>query len=223
MKNYTEAELETNYTNFLKFIEDTFEGERQEKLLHMYGTDDGCLGLRALTSPASSIDRFHNAYDGGYIDHVMGVCRAVRGVKVLVQSLGAKIDFTDDEMMFSALNHDLGKLGTLDGEQYVYNDSEWHRKNQGKLYNINPDIHWMSVTDRSVFLLQHFGIALTEKEFLGIKLSDGMYDDSNIQYLKAFSKEVGLKTELPRIVHWADHMSCLVEKSQQDDIMKFDP
>ena len=61
MKNYTEAELETNYTNFLKFIEDTFEGERQEKLLHMYGTDDGCLGLRALTSPASSIDRFHNA------------------------------------------------------------------------------------------------------------------------------------------------------------------
>ena len=153
----------------------------------------------------------------------MGVCRAVRGVKVLVQSLGAKIDFTDDEMMFSALNHDLGKLGTLDGEQYVYNDSEWHRKNQGKLYNINPDIHWMSVTDRSVFLLQHFGIALTEKEFLGIKLSDGMYDDSNIQYLKAFSKEVGLKTELPRIVHWADHMSCLVEKSQQDDIMKFDP
>ena len=91
-------------------------------------------------------------------------------------------------MMFAAFNHDLGKLGSLDGEQYVYNESEWHRKNQGKLYNINPDIHWMSVTDRTVWLLQQFEIKITEKEFLGIKLSDGMYDESNPQYLKAFSK-----------------------------------
>ena len=52
MKKYTEAELEENYRTFLKFIEDTFTGERQEKLLHMFGTDDGCLGLRALISPA---------------------------------------------------------------------------------------------------------------------------------------------------------------------------
>ena len=88
MKKYTEAELEENYKTFLKFIEDTFTGERQEKMLHMFGTDDGCLGLRALISPASSIDRFHNAYDGGYIDHVLGVCKTVRGVKVLLQSIG---------------------------------------------------------------------------------------------------------------------------------------
>lgn len=221
MKNYTEIELEENYKGFMLFIEETFTGERQEKLLHMYGTDDGCLGLRAITAPASSIDRFHNAYDGGYIDHVMGVCRASQGVKILLASMGGKIDFTDDELIFSALNHDLGKLGSLNGEQYIHNDSEWHRKNQGKLYNINPDIHWMTVTDRSIWLLQHFDIKITEKEFLGIKLSDGMYDDSNIQYLKSFSKEVGLKTELPRVIHWADHMSVLVEKSADTDIFDF--
>jgi hypothetical protein len=50
-----------------------------------------------------------------------------------------------------------------------------------------------------------------------------MYDESNPQYLKAFSKEVGLKTELPRVIHWADHMTCLAEKSNMDDIMKFEP
>ena len=48
--NYTEKQLEENYTAFLKFIEDNFEGERQEKMLHMYGTDEGCLGLRALVA-----------------------------------------------------------------------------------------------------------------------------------------------------------------------------
>ena len=112
MKNYTESELEENYKAFLKFIEDTFEGERQEKLLYMYGTDDGCLGLRALIALYGTI-HYHNCYDGGYIDHVMNVCKAVMGQKVLLQSLGARIDFTDDELMFSALNHNLGKLGSL--------------------------------------------------------------------------------------------------------------
>ena len=192
-------------------------------MLHMFGTDDERLGSTPLVSPASSIDRFHNAYDGGYIDYVLGVCKTVRGVKVLLQSIGANIDFTDDENDVRTFNHDLGKLGSLDGEQYQYNDSEWHRKNQGKLYNINPDIHYMSVTDRSIWLLQHFEIKITEKEFLAIKLSDGMYDEANPQYLKVFSKEVGLKTELPRVIHWADHMTCLAEKSNMDNIMKFDP
>ena len=100
----------------------------------MYGTDDGCLGLRALIAPASGTIHYHNCYDGGYIDHVMNVCKAARGQKVLMQSMGARIDFTDDELLFSALNHDLGKLGSLEGEQYQPNDSEWHIKNQGKVY-----------------------------------------------------------------------------------------
>jgi len=211
MKNYTESELEQNYTRFMQFIEDTFEGDRQEKLLYLYGTDEGCFGLRALTAPASSREHFHNAYDGGYIDHVMNVCRAVRGVRLLFEKLGGPVDFTDDEMMFSALNHDLGKLGNLKGEQYLPNDSEWHRKNQGLLYKMNEDIQWMTVTDRTLFLLQHFGIKYTEKEQLAIKLSDGMYDESNEQYLKANSKIRELKTTLPRIVHWADHIATTVE------------
>ena len=222
MNKYTETQLEENYTSFLKFIEDTFEGERQQKLLYMYGTDDGCLGLRALTAPASGTIHYHNCYNGGYIDHVMNVCKAARGQKVLMQSMGARIDFTDDELLFSALNHDLGKLGSLEGEQYQPNDSEWHVKNQGKVYKMNTDLHWMGVTDRSLFLLQHFDIKYNQKECLAIKLSDGMYDDANIDYLKSFNPGNGLKTELPRVIHWADHMSCVVEKSLTEENFKFD-
>ena len=222
MKKYTEAELEENYKSFLKFIENNFTGERQEKLLYMYGTDEGCLGLRALIAPASGTIHYHNCYDGGYIDHVMNVCKAARGQKVLLQSMGARIDFTDDELLFSVLNHDLGKLVSLEGEQYQPNDSDWHIKNQGKVYKMNTDLHWMGVTDRSLFLLQHFEIKYNQKECLAIKLSDGMYDDANIDYLKSFNPGNGLKTELPRVIHWADHMSCVVEKSLTDQNFKFE-
>jgi hypothetical protein len=80
----------------------------------------------------------------------------------------------------------------------------------------------MGVTDRSLFLLQHFEIKYNQKECLAIKLSDGMYDDANIDYLKSFNPGNGLKTELPRVVHWADHMSCVLEKSLTDQNFKFE-
>ena len=42
----------------------------------------------------------------------------------------------------------------------------------------------MNVTDRSLFLLQHYDIKYSSKEFYGIRSTDGMYEDGNISYLK---------------------------------------
>ena len=211
MKNYTETELEENYKAFLNFISDTFDGERKDKLLYMYGTDDGCLGLRALVAPASGKVHYHNAYAGGYIDHVLNVCRTCQGMKLLFTKLGGEVDFTADELMFSALNHDLGKLGDLKGDYYLPEDSEWHQRNQGSMFKINPDIQNMTVPDRAIFLLQHFNVTITQKEYLGIKLADGMYDEASAHYLKSYRLGGELKTLLPKILHWADHMATTIE------------
>ena len=177
----------------------------------MYGTDEGCLGLKALVAPASGKIHYHNAYTGGYIDHVMNVCRSCQGMKLLFTKMGGKVDFTEEELMFSALNHDLGKLGDLTGDYYLPEESEWHMKNQGSMFKINPDIQNMTVPDRAIYLLQHFGIQITQKEYLGIKLSDGMYDEASAHYLKSYRLGGELKTLLPKILHWADHMATTVE------------
>ena len=211
MKKYTEKQLEDNYSNFVQYISDSFTGERRDKLLYMYGTDEGCLGLRALVAPASGKVHYHNAYPGGYIDHVMNVCRACQGMTLLFTKMGGAVDFTEEELMFSALNHDLGKLGDLVGDYYLPEDSEWHQKNQGSMFKINPDIQNMTVPDRAIFLLQHFGITITQKEYLGIKLADGMYDEASAHYLKSYRLGGELKTLLPKLLHWADHMATTVE------------
>lgn len=211
MKNYTEKQLEENYSNFIQYISDSYEGERRDKLLYMYGTDEGCLGLRALVAPASGKIHYHNAYSGGYIDHVMNVCRSCQGMALLFSKMGGKVDFTEEELMFAALNHDLGKLGDLEGDYYLPEESDWHRKNQGSTFKINPDIQNMTVPDRAIFLLQHFGIPITQKEYLGIKLADGMYDEASAHYLKSYRLGGELKTLLPKILHWADHMATTIE------------
>ena len=70
--------------------------------------------------------------------------------------MGLKMDYTEKEVIFCAMHHDLGKIGDLKNEYYIPNESEWHRKNQGKIYNHNDKLHYMNVTDRTFWLLQHF-------------------------------------------------------------------
>ena len=46
------------------------------------------------------------------------------------------------------------------------------------MYKLNPSNHYMDTHDRTFFFI-HFGIKLTEEEFLGIRLTDGVYDESS--------------------------------------------
>ena len=69
----------------------------------------------------------------------------------------------------------------------------------------------MSVPDRSLFLLAQNGISYSYNEAIAIRLHDGMYDDANVQYLKTFNTDKEIKSNLPTILHHADHMASRIE------------
>ena len=201
----TEEELNSNFEEFTKLIENSFTGTRRDQILDLYSEDK--LGVEACTAPASISEHFHLAVPGGYLMHIMHVVKASYGVKSMLEKMGMEMDFTEEEMVFAALHHDLGKLGDPDmGPYYVSEDQDWKRR-RGELYKVNPDIQYMDATDRALFLLQKYGITVTWKEALAIKLSDGMYKESNKAYLNTFNTGMHLKTELPRIIHIADYMN----------------
>lgn len=205
--NFTAEELQNNYTKFLSYIDTYISGERKEKLKKFYEDH----AERIMLMPASSIDHHHNTFPGGYVDHVMRVMDCALKMKNLWVEAGADINYTDEELIFAAMNHDLGKIGTEEYEQYQMNDSEWHRKNQGKIYKHNPENPFMTVPDRSLFLLQARGIEVSFNEYLGIKLHDGLYEDSNKPYYISHSRESKLRTNLPIVLHHADHMAARIE------------
>jgi hypothetical protein len=215
--NLTETELKANYDEFLTLISNTFSGERKDKLLHMYSESE--LGFPALMAPASMAEHFHYAFPGGYLLHITRVAKCVHAVKKLFEKMGGTIDFTDEEMMFAALHHDLGKLGDHTGEYYVSEDQDWKRR-RGEIYRMNPNIQYMDVTERTLFVLQHYGIKVTWKESLSIRLSDGLYKEGNKSYLVAFNKDMYLKTELPRVLHWADAISAASERNTEMNVWK---
>jgi hypothetical protein len=210
MKEYTESDLQKLYDKFMALVEKTFTGERLDKLRKLYSEE--AYGVRLVMAPASAKAHFHNAYVGGYIDHIMNVYKAAVGTKKLWEAMGATIDFTDEEMIFSALHHDLGKLGDLEqGEYYLPQTSDWHQKNRGELYKFNANLQYMDVTDRALYILQQHQIVCSWKETLAIKLSDGLYHDACSSYLKSYNPDNELKTNLPRVVHAADYLACRSE------------
>ena len=215
MKQYTVEELGENYEKFLEAIKRVFSGERLEKLLHMYSEDE--LGENLMVSPASGNYNYHNAYDGGYIDHVMNVVKNSMKVKSLYVEIGGVVDFEDEELLFAAFHHDLGKLGDKGETHYVPNDSEWHIKNRGEYYKSNPNLSYLTHTDRTFFLLNKYGIQYTENEYFGIKLTDGLYDEDNIKYYKVYNTDKYLKSNIQYILHWADHISTCKER---DDVFR---
>jgi hypothetical protein len=212
-KSYTETELLANYELFINSLPKYFSGDRLEKLKKLYSEEE--FGYRLTTAPASAKEHFHNAYPGGYLDHINNVLVTSFGVKKLYEFRGGTIDFTDEELAFSAIHHDLGKLGDKEqGEYYLPQDSEWHRKNKSEIYKFNSQLQYMDVTDRALFILQQYQIVCTWKETLAIKLSDGLYHEPNTSYLKSYNPDHELKTNLPRVLHIGDYMACRCEYDQ---------
>jgi len=216
----TEAELKQNYDKFLAIVNKYFTGERLQKLLFMYSDDE--LGGNLMVSPASGNKNYHNAYEGGYIDHIFNVCKNAIKMKELFVLQGGIIDFTDEELIFVALHHDLGKLGTKAELHYAPNDSKWHIENRGELYKRNEKNSFMAITDRTLFTLSKYGIVINENEYFGIKLTDGLYDEDNEKYYKVYDTSKYLKSNIQYIMHWADHMSTVIERqSVKDDKFSF--
>jgi hypothetical protein len=181
MKDYSIEQLEENYNKFIEFLKKVFKNnpDRLENLLHMYSESE--LGTELTIAPASGKLHFHSAYVGGYIDHVMNVCRNAFGIKKLFAEQGGRINFTDEELFFAALHHDLGKLGDGEKPHYIPEESEWHRKNQGKMYDFNNDLVSMRTSERSVYYALSHGVKFTEEEYSAILMSDKS-DDQMAQY-----------------------------------------
>ena len=208
MKELTPEQIQENWNKLIQIINDNFSGERLEKLLEMYDYFEE----RMCMAPASGKEHFHNAHAGGYVEHVLHITDLAQQIYELWDRNGAIVDnFTKEELIFSALHHDLGKVGDLAEDYYTPNDSDWHRKNQGLIYKHNGNLQFMTVTDRACWILQHFNVKMTENEYLGLRLTDGMYEEANKSYYVAYQKERQLKSNIAYILHQADMMASKIE------------
>jgi len=207
MKELTPEQIQENWNQLRQLINDTFNGERLDKLNHMYDYFEA----RMCVAPASGKEHYHNAHVGGYVEHVLHVIDCAVKLKKLWEDSGATINFSDEELIFAAMHHDLGKVGDMKNDYYVPQESEWHRKNQGSIFTHNGELQYMTVTDRAIFLLSQFEISMTEWEYVGLRLTDGLYEEANKSYYMTYNPDFSLKSNIAYILHQADSMATHIE------------
>lgn len=167
---------------------------------------------RIIMMPASYKKEYHNAFPGGYVDHVVRVIDCALKVNEVWKEMGVdQSTYTTEELVFSALNHDLGKIGDENHESYLPQTDQWRKDKLGEDYMFNDALAFASVPDRSLFLLQQSNILYTFNEMVAIQTHDGIYDEGNKKYLATFNPAQKPRTSLPFILHQADLMASRIE------------
>ena len=204
----TAEQIQGNWNVFMGNIEKYISSPRKEKLIAFYEKYQERISLM----PAAHKKEYHNSFPGGYVEHVNRVVRCSLKQAELWKEEGADMDtFTIEELVFSAINHDLGKMGDEENESYIPQTDKWRRDKLGEDYMFNKKVPFASVPDRGLFLLQSHSVQYSFNEMLAIQTHDGLYDEANKKYLFTYLPEQKPRTSLPFILHQADMMAARIE------------
>ena len=204
----TAEQIQSNWNKFLSNIEKYITGDRKQLLLDFYNKFEERIAMM----PASHKKEYHSAFPGGYVDHVNRVVDAsLKIYDVWSEFEMDRSTFTIEELVFSAINHDLGKMGDSEHESYIPQTDKWRKDKLGEDYMHNKKIAFAAVPDRGLFLLQDHNIKYTFNEMVAIQTHDGLYDPANDKYLKSYMPETKPRTSLPFILHQADMMAARIE------------
>ena len=202
----TAEQIQKNWEKHLKIVDHYITDRKNEVNLMLEHLSD-----IYVMAPASSKTWYHNAFPGGYVDHVNRVVQYAIEQHKLYEKMGGNIDYTEEELVFAALFHDLGKIGDGDRPNYIPQTDKWRQDKLSEMYTYNSDLDFMLIPDRSLFILQKFGIKVSQKEFLGIRLHDGVFDKANEAYFFSNMESSRQKTSIISVLHTADFLASKVE------------
>ena len=174
--------IEKNWNKFESLCK-RFDDEGLNQLLDQ-------LGERIAVCPGSIKTEYAGCYPGGLVDQSLKVSSLMRKInETLEEDQRAPVP----QILKVGLLHDLGKVGDLQSDHFLDQDSDWHREKLGQLYKYNDVLPKMTYAHRTLYLLQHFGVKLDPEEWEAIATAGGPHLEENRFY-------VGSKNLLAKIL-----------------------
>ena len=127
---------------------------------------------RIATCPLSTRTSYIGCYPGGLVTCSLRITSTMRKLADMYQE-----DISPASIFKVGLLHDVGKVGDINNDLFLSQDSEWHREKLGELFKYNELAPRMPHAERTLFLLQHFGIKLTYDEYVAIAQAHGLGDE----------------------------------------------
>lgn len=117
------------------------------------------LGQRLALCPANQITGQYGAFAGGLVATSL---QMGKDMQALNEFHGNPCDIKSIYKI--GFLHDIGRVGTMERDFFLDQDSDWHREKLGHQFKINQTIQTTHI-QRTLFLVNQFQIVLTEDEF----------------------------------------------------------
>lgn len=148
--------LAKNFEQYMKMIEAKLASRTGYENLHSFLEKN--VGEVA-SIPAATHIHYGGAFDGGMVEMALQTLKFAAKLNVAYES-----NIPADSLVVCSLLSLLGAHGTDQATFFLWNDSEWHRKNQGAIYTINPKLANYSVPNLSIWRLSQLGFNLSPEE-----------------------------------------------------------
>lgn len=209
----TPNQVELNKQEFLNLCRTHITRPGLEELLNWLENNSDFF-----TAPSST--QYHGCYPGGLCEHSLNVYKAANKIaKEMVPDLGDITrqigNITDENILISALFHDICKVNYYNPTVKWYKDSDnsWHSY-QG--YDIDDKLP-LGHGDKSVIVLQQF-MRLTGEEMLAIKWHMGFSDSGT--WISIYEKPAFMKSleicPLVTIISVADQFATFIMEKRDD-------
>ena len=210
-------EAEVVFNNIVKLIDTYIQPERHDNIMKLF--DD--LLENIINAPASSSNKFHCAFRSGWLIHTLNVMEnALKVDKLWCDSGFGDRLYTLNELMFSALFHDLYKIGFSEedgGQRYIPQTNQWKIDNYGQLYTTSKEgLNAFPPEEGTMMLLSKYNLIPTKNEIIGIKCADGSFSTHWKEFFPDFTPLLRLNTNIHLVVHQADFMSTFIESRMYD-------
>ncbi len=152
-----ERELTDLWTSYTKLIDRINRGEGLQQMMEE-------LGERLLMCPAEPRNDSPGCEPGGLVHQAITIAKGMKRINDTFE-MGA----STESILIVGLLHEIGKVGNLDEPYFVPEEESWRREKLGAFYKPNERLGRMTIPERSLFLLNHYGVKLTEEEFMAIR------------------------------------------------------
>jgi hypothetical protein len=168
---FTPEQIQSNFELFYKL------SQKDELRAETYGFFLETLGERLALCPFNCRETQGWGYPGGLIEYSLSVLNHLRR-----ENDAHDLGLSTNSMITVSLFHALGKVGDIEHDLYIKEDSTWHQEKLGQYFKFNENIEKMTVEHRSLWLLNHLEVKLSKDEWLAVMLSSGALADESKFY-----------------------------------------
>ncbi len=152
-----ERELTDLWTSYTKLIDKIDRGAGLTLMMEE-------LGERLLMCPAEPRNDSPGCEPGGLIQQAITVAKGMKRINDTFE-----MGVSTESILIVGLLHELGKVGNLEDPYFIPEEESWRREKLGAFYKPNEGMSRMTIPERSLYLLQHYGVRLAEDEFMAIR------------------------------------------------------